>query len=184
MIARSKLYEIPRISAMVSYPSGWDGGTKRCLPFGVIVVQVYSVSIHDITNKIQSCAAFAVHIILHLLSTFTTDIIKGSAAKVLDSHFCGSPQHRLAGTLSLELDGCQLDIYRERCQLRWGTWYEFWLSGQNVLCGIWRKCRLFWLAYFYSQLISSLNNRITSYDAAAKTICLSVCVSGYMFACM
>lgn len=154
MIAHSKLNVIQRINAIISYPRGWAGGTKTCLPLCLIVGWVYSVPIPDLTNVILSYALFAVHIILHLLSTFTTNITKRSAAEALDSLFYGSTQYRLVGTLCLEQNDCQLDIYRERCQLHWGRGYEFWLPGQNVLfsCGIWRKCHLlFWLAYFYLQ---------------------------------
>lgn len=154
MIAHSKLNGTWRINAIVSYPSGWDGGTKMCLSFHLIVGWVCSVLIPDLTNMILSYAPFAVCVILHLLSTFTSNVTKRSAAKALDSLFYGSTQYRLVWPMCLELNDCQLDIYRERCQLHWGRWYEFWPPRQNLLfscVGFEESVTFFGWFFFYSQ---------------------------------
>lgn len=60
--------------------------------------------------------------------------------------------------------------------------------GKICCSAVWdlKKVSPFGAGFFLLTVTSSLNNRITSYDAAAKTICLPVYVyvSLYMCVCM
>ena len=155
---------------------------------GLIVGWVCGVPIPDTANVILSYAPFAAHVILHLLSTFTTNVRKRPAAEALDSLFYGSTQRMLVGALSLELNDCQLDIYTERCQLHWGRGYEFWLPGKNVLF----SCVGFEgsVTFFFGWFISTHSNKLTQQQDHLLGCCCqdrlfpSLCVHQYVYICV
>lgn len=148
--------------------------------FCLVTGWVCSVAIPDLTNVVLIHAPWAVHIILHLFSTFTVNITKICCWRSF-------PWKKSPWAHSDYMPGNEwLPAWcLWRYKLRWGKLYEIWLPGQHLLV----SCMGFGgsITFFFDWLTSTHSNKLTQQQDrflwCQDHLSPSVCFYRYIHAC-